>query len=126
MAEQSQKSTDDHLAADPGGAASVSERRAEPDVPGKDKDLARFADIPLELGVQLDRRRISVRDVLGLDEGALIRLGRSAGENVDLLLHGVLAGSGEIVVIDEMVGLRITDIYSDGGPWEAGWRRPRL
>ena len=88
-----------------------------------DEDLAPFGDVPLDLGVQLDRRLISVREVIGLEEGSLIRLGRSTGENVDLLLNGILAGGGEIVVIDDMVGLRITDIYADGSRWEGPWRR---
>lgn len=73
----------------------------------------RFRDLPIQAAVHLDRRRIEVRQLLGLERDSIIRLDRSAGENVDLLLNGTLVGSGEIVVIDEMVGLRITDIVED-------------
>ncbi len=127
MAEQLEHVSGDPAVADssPASAAEApaGERQALPDNPDE-RDLAKFRDVPLELGVQLDRRRISVREVLALDENSLIRLDRSTGENVDLLLNGILAGGGEIVVIDDMVGLRITDIYSDGARWEGAWRRP--
>ena len=98
---------------------------AEPPVAEHDSDLVPFGDVPLELGVQLDRREITVREALSLDEDSVVRLHRSTGENVDLLLNGVLAGGGEIVVIDDMVGLRITDIYSDGSRTGDSWRRRR-
>jgi len=76
-------------------------------------DFDRFRDIPIQAAVHLDRRRIEVRQLLGIERDSIIQLERSAGENVDLLLNGTLVGSGEIVVIDDMVGLRITDIVKD-------------
>lgn len=76
-------------------------------------EFDRFRDLRIYAAVHLDRRRIEVRQLLGLERDSIIRLDRSAGENVDLLLNGTLVGSGEIVVIDEMVGLRITDIVED-------------
>lgn len=77
-------------------------------------EFDRFRDLPMRAAVHLDRRRLLVRELLSLERGAVIRLERSAGENVDLVLNGTLVGSGEVVVIDEMVGLRITDIRKEG------------
>lgn len=73
------------------------------------EEIAHLADVPLELEVQLDRRTITVRDILKLSPGSSIRLNRAAGENVDLYAGDVLAGFGEIVVIDNSIAVRITD-----------------
>lgn len=70
----------------------------------------RFEDLPIQAAVHLGRRRIQIRELLNLERESVIRLERAAGENVDLLLNGTIVGNGEIVVIEEMVGLRITDI----------------
>jgi flagellar motor switch protein FliN/FliY len=75
--------------------------------------LARFHDIPIELSVELDRRTMKVREILGLQAGTVVKMNRSAGENMSLLFHGVLVGYGEIVVIEDTIGIRITDISSE-------------
>ena len=72
--------------------------------------MERFADIPITLSVQLDRKWTSIREILDLKVDSIVQLDRSAGENVDLLLDGVAVGSGEIVVIDDLMGLRVTDL----------------
>jgi flagellar motor switch protein FliN len=73
------------------------------------EQIAHLADVPLDIEVQLDRRPLTVREILELAVGSSIRLTRAAGENVDLYAGGVLAGYGEIVVIENSVGVRITD-----------------
>jgi flagellar motor switch protein FliN/FliY len=75
--------------------------------------LARFLDVPIELGVELDRKAMKVREILGLQAGVLIKLNRSAGENMSLYFHGVRVGYGEIVVIEDTIGIRITDISAE-------------
>lgn len=72
--------------------------------------LAHFQDVPLELTVELDRRMMKVREILGMQVGSLIRMNKSAGDNMSLVLHGVLLGFGEVVVIENTIGIRITDI----------------
>ena len=72
--------------------------------------LARFHDIPIELSVELDRRTMKVREILNLQSGSVIKMNRSAGDNMSLVFHGVLIGFGEIVVIEDTIGIRITDI----------------
>jgi flagellar motor switch protein FliN/FliY len=75
--------------------------------------LARFHDIPIELSVELDRRTMKVREILGLQAGTVVKMNRSAGDNMSLLFHGVLVGYGEIVVIEDTIGIRITDISNE-------------
>jgi len=89
-------------------APTVDALQLDPDDP-----IHRFLDIPARVSVQLDRRRARVREVLDLRPDAVLRLDRSAGENVDLLVNGLKVGSGEIVVIEDAMGLRITDLVRD-------------
>ena len=72
--------------------------------------LDQFRDVPIELSVQLGRKRLKVSEILEFREDSVIELSRSAGENVDLLMDGEPVGNGEIVVIEDTMGLRITDL----------------
>jgi len=78
------------------------------------EEIASFGEVPVEIEVELDRRVMRTRDVLELEEGSVITTGRSAGENIDIYIGGVLCGSGEIVVIENTLGVRITDFREDG------------
>jgi flagellar motor switch protein FliN len=78
------------------------------------EEIAPFGEVPVEIEVELDRRVMRTRDVLELEEGSVISTGRSAGENIDIYIGGVLCGSGEIVVIESTLGVRITDFREDG------------
>lgn len=72
-------------------------------------NLAFLAEVPLEVEAELDRKTMTIRDVLGLEAGAVVKLNRSAGENIDILVGGSLVAFGEIVVFEEIMGVRITD-----------------
>jgi len=63
----------------------------------------------VEIEVELDRRVMTTREVLRLEEGSVMETARSAGENIDIYIGGVLCGSGEVVVIENRLGVRITD-----------------
>ena len=76
-------------------------------------EIAPLGEIPVEVEVELDRKTMTAREVLELEEGSVIGTGRSAGENIDLYIGGVLFGSGEIVAIENNLGVRITD-FRDG------------
>ena len=78
-----------------------------------DPALRRFFDLPLSVRVELDRKRITLGEAMALCEQMVIQLDRSAGENVDLLLDGMKVGNGEIVVIEDTMGLRLTDLRRD-------------
>lgn len=73
------------------------------------EELAHMADVPIDVEVVLDRRPMTMREVLALEPGSTLRMGRAAGENVDMYLGEVLLGTGEIVVIEQAMGVRITD-----------------
>jgi flagellar motor switch protein FliN/FliY len=77
------------------------------------EEIAPLGDIPIEIEVELDRRVMTTREVLQLEEGSVITTMRSAGENIDIYIGGVLCGSGEIVLIESTLGVRITDFRDD-------------
>ena len=77
------------------------------------EEVAPLNDVPVEVEVELDRRVMSARELLALEEGSVIPTMRSAGENIDIYIGGVLFGSGEIVVIENSLGVRITDFRDD-------------
>lgn len=69
-------------------------------------------DVPLHLTVELGRARRTIKEVLAFGPGAVVELDRLAGEPVDVLINGKLLGKGEVVVINENFGVRVTDIIS--------------
>jgi flagellar motor switch protein FliN/FliY len=77
------------------------------------EEVAPLADVPVDIEVELDRRIMTTREVLQLEEGCVIGTARSAGENIDIYIGGVLCGSGEIVVIENALGVRITDFRDE-------------
>jgi len=77
------------------------------------EEIAPLGDVPVEIEVELDRRIMTTREVLRLEEGCIIGTSRSAGENIDLYIGGILCGSGEIVVVENTLGVRITDFRDD-------------
>ncbi len=81
-----------------------------------DGDLRRLSDVPMELSVEIGRTRMTVGETLDLRTGSIVTLDRLAGEPVDLLVNGTPIARGEVVVVDEQFGLRVTAII-DG---EAG------
>lgn len=80
----------------------------EPDV----KNLDILLDIPLQVTVQLGKTTRSVKNILELTTGSIIELDKLAGEPVDILVNNRLIAKGEVVVIDENFGVRVTDIIS--------------
>ncbi|UTR10857.1 flagellar motor switch phosphatase FliY [Evansella sp. LMS18] len=83
-------------------------------VPGETgtKNLDMLLDIPLEVTVELGRTKKSVKDILEMTQGSIIELDKLAGEPVDILVNQRLVAQGEVVVIDENFGVRVTDIVS--------------
>ncbi len=75
-------------------------------------DISLLLDVPMTLTVELGRTTRLVQEILGLGEGSIIELDKLAGEPVDLLVNGKLIAKGEVVVIDENFGVRVTDIVS--------------
>lgn len=73
------------------------------------EEISGFEDVPLLVQIELDRRVMTVREVLTLKVGKTLKMNRSAGENLDLRIGGALIGFGEIVAADVTFGFRITD-----------------
>lgn len=81
---------------------------------GEGADLRRLHDVPVELAVEIGRTRMTIGQTLELRPGSVVSLNRLAGEPVDLLINGKPIARGEVVVIDEEFGLRVTDVVSGG------------
>lgn len=77
------------------------------------EEIGHLNDIPIDVDVELDRKTLSVREILSLNQGSVIKMVRSAGENIDIYVGGSMLGSGEIVIIEETVGVRITDFNEE-------------
>jgi flagellar motor switch protein FliN/FliY len=73
-------------------------------------DMALLMDVPLQVTVELGRTRMRIREVLDLAPGSIIELDRIAGEPVDVLVNGKQIARGEVVVINEEFGVRITEV----------------
>ena len=73
------------------------------------EQIAHIADVRVEVEVQLDRRWMKLSEILELDEGSILEMRRSAGENIDIYVGSTLLAFGEIVIIENIMGVRITD-----------------
>jgi flagellar motor switch protein FliN/FliY len=76
------------------------------------RNLEMLLDIPLQVTVELGRTKRSVKEILSLTQGSIIELDKLAGEPVDIYVNNRLIAKGEVVVIDENFGVRVTDIIS--------------
>jgi flagellar motor switch protein FliN/FliY len=87
---------------------------SDPAAAGRGADLRRLRDVPVDLAVEIGRARMTVGETLGLRPGSIIKLDRLAEEPLDLLVNGTRIARGEVVVIDEDFGLRITEVVVAG------------
>ncbi len=91
----------DLKAAAPGAAPGVAQR-----------DIDFLLDIPLEITVELGRTRMFIKDLLQLGQGSVVELEKIAGEPMEILVNDKLVARGEVVVVNEKFGVRLTDIIS--------------
>ncbi len=80
--------------------------------PGVPQDINMILDIPVQLTVELGRTRIPIKNILGLAQGSVVELEALAGEPMDVLVNGYLIAQGEVVVVNEKFGIRLTDIVT--------------
>lgn len=76
------------------------------------RDLDFILDIPLELSVELGRTKMLVNDLLQLGQGSIVELNKIAGEPLEIFINRKLVARGEVVVVNEKFGVRLTDIVS--------------
>ncbi|MEW5863055.1 MAG: flagellar motor switch protein FliN [Pseudomonadota bacterium] len=81
-------------------------------VAGAQHDIELVLDIPVQLTVELGRTRVPIRHVLQLAQGSVIELDRLAGEPMDVFVNGCLIAQGEVVVVNEKFGIRLTDVIT--------------
>ena len=75
-------------------------------------DINMILDIPVQLTVELGRTRIPIKNILQLAQGSVVELEAMAGEPMDVLVNGYLIAQGEVVVVNEKFGIRLTDIVT--------------
>ncbi|MBK7661278.1 MAG: flagellar motor switch protein FliN [Betaproteobacteria bacterium] len=80
--------------------------------PGTPRDIDLVLDIPVSLTVELGRTKIPIKNILQLAQGSVIELDAMAGEPMDVLVNGCLIAQGEVVVVNEKFGIRLTDVVT--------------
>jgi flagellar motor switch protein FliN/FliY len=122
MAEQAEADS----AADDWGAAMAEQTQAEAapatnsifkeftgsNAPETHNDIDFILDIPVQLTVELGRTKIAIKNLLQLAQGSVVELAGMAGEPMDILINGFLIAQGEVVVVNDKFGIRVTDIIS--------------
>jgi len=83
-------------------------------VSGATHDIEMIMDIPVQLTVELGRVRLPIRHILQLAQGSVVELDGLAGEPMDVLVNGCLIAQGEVVVVNDKFGIRLTDIVTPG------------
>lgn len=94
-------------------AAPINELEPGPTAsPDATVDLSGVLDIPVTLSVEIGQTNVSIRNLLQLNQGSVVELDRLAGEPLDVLVNGTLVAHGEVVVVNEKFGIRLTDVVS--------------
>lgn len=114
-----------HAAAQPAATTRATATPATPATPATDlfqplvdtsgavqSDIDMIMDIPVQLTVELGRTRLTIRNILQLGQGSVVELDGLAGEPMDIFVNGYLIAQGEVVVVDDRYGIRVTDIIT--------------
>ncbi|WP_366937062.1 flagellar motor switch protein FliN [Acidithiobacillus sp.] len=124
MAEQGGASTDTEASAEPDNELNAPLKQAPKATPApipelhaassgtQAQNLDMILDIPVTLSVELGRTKIQIRNLLQLAQGSVVELERLAGEPMDVLVNGYLIAQGEVVLVNDKFGIRLTDIVS--------------
>lgn len=88
------------------------EEDASPISSDEKRKLDTILDIPVTISMEVGRSHISIRNLLQLNQGSVVELDRVAGEALDVLVNGTLIAHGEVVVVNDKFGIRLTDVIS--------------
>jgi len=80
--------------------------------PEEKRKLDTILDIPVTISMEVGRSKINIRNLLQLNQGSVVELDRVAGEPLDVLVNGTLIAHGEVVVVNDKFGIRLTDVIS--------------
>ncbi|WP_393999858.1 flagellar motor switch protein FliN [Luteimonas sp. WGS1318] len=97
---------------DAAAPAKFDDLRADGPIDGTDLNLDVILDVPVALSLEVGRTRMPIRNLLQLNRGSVIELERGAGEPLDVYVNGTLIAHGEVVVINDRFGVRLTDVVS--------------
>ena len=100
------------IIADAEAQAAQLDELTEDGVTSAEPRLDTILDIPVTLSMEVGRTNISIRNLLQLNQGSVVELDRVAGEPLDVLVNGTLIAHGEVVVINDKFGIRLTDVIS--------------
>ena len=92
--------------------ATLENLQADAGTAAADVNLEVVLDIPVTLSLEVGRSRISIRNLLQLNQGSVVELDRATGEPFDIYVNGTLIAHGEVVVVNEKFGIRLTDVIS--------------
>ncbi len=102
--------------ADPGGVQPAALQNLRDEGGGvaasEDANLEVILDVPVTISMEIGRAQISIRHLLQLNQGSVVELDRLAGEPLDVLVNGTLIAHGEVVVVNDKFGIRLTDVIS--------------
>ena len=109
-----EQDTDDGASGSPQQAESArfQELQNEPSGEGGEVSLDSILDVPVIISMEIGRTHIPIRNLLQLNQGSVVELDRLAGEPMDVLVNGTLIAQGEVVVVNEKFGIRLTDVIS--------------
>jgi len=93
-------------------AAEFSDLQDEGQPASREVNLDVILDVPVTLSMEVGRTRIPIRNLLQLNQGSVVELDRAAGEPLDVFVNGTLVAHGEVVVVNEKFGIRLTDVIS--------------
>ncbi|KTC85759.1 flagellar motor switch protein FliN [Legionella drozanskii] len=96
--------------ADTSATATAAQNAASQDTDVEKMEL--ILDIPVAITVEIGRTKMTIRNLLQLNQGGIVALDRLAGEPLDVLVNGTLVAHGEVVVVNDKFGVRLTDIVS--------------
>lgn len=110
--EQAEQSTADALIAEAETASlpSLSDAGVKP--ASEDVNMDVILDIPVTIQMEIGRTKVNIRNLLQLNQGSVVELDRLAGEPLDVLVNNTLIAHGEVVVVNEKYGIRLTDVIS--------------
>ncbi len=90
----------------------VEEPETASSTPGGELNLDSLLDVPIDISVEIGRTKMTIGELLSLNKGSIVELKKSAGESVDIFVNGKLLGKGEVVVVNERLGVRVNKIVA--------------
>lgn len=113
LQEQAQSASPRKAPAEQYQRAELADLRSEGrDGENEDMNLEMLLDIPVTISMEIGRSTLTIRNLLQLTQGSVVELNRLAGEPLDVLVNGTLIAHGEVVVVNEKFGIRLTDVIS--------------